>query len=197
MSKSQQNGARAKILVVDGEPGNALTLSAILEPMGYDTATAFSGEQAATTALSFIPDLLLSEVCLHGISGIDAASQITAFLPDCKVLFLSGIASASFVLNTAPANLIYSYARKPIHSLDLLNSIAYLLSVKNSIHDSISKSTDNSPVELSAMATVLASAGFLTSDARKSGAAPNRLGPSATFMTALLQFGLSSETPIS
>jgi CheY-like chemotaxis protein len=187
-----QQGALARILVVDSEPMNALTLSAILEKVGYNVATAFTGEQAILTAATFAPGLLLTEVCMHGITGIETASQVTAILPHCKVLFLSGEASASSLLDTAPAGLVHSFARKPIHPLDLLNSIAYMLSKV-----SAPRAAENCSMNPSSIARMLASAGFLTSEAPRSGTANRRIGPPSTFMTALLQFGLSSETQAS
>lgn len=81
---------QSRILVVDDNQVIALTLGAILEEAGYEVASAFSGEEAIERAEAFLPKLLLSDISMRPMNGIEAAVQITAKLPDCRVLFLSG-----------------------------------------------------------------------------------------------------------
>ena len=128
--------AQARILVADCDKVHALALSAIMRKMGFDVATASSGEEAVTVAATFVPDLVVLEVLMRGLPGIQAAVQITAALPECRVLFLSADASIFDILNAAPENLVYSFTTKPVHPLDLLNSIAYMLSAEWSSDDS-------------------------------------------------------------
>ena len=52
---------RHKILVVDDEHAIASTLATILGHQGYETATAYSGEEAIKVACSFRPNFILSE----------------------------------------------------------------------------------------------------------------------------------------
>ncbi len=123
-----RNGRQARILVADDNQAIALTLSAILEEQGYEVATAFSGEEAVTKAAWFIPDLLVSDIYMKVMNGVVAATRITAKLPQCGVLFLSGLATMSEILITAPERLVYSFISKPLQTVDLLNAIAYKLS---------------------------------------------------------------------
>lgn len=118
---------QARILVASSEQTIALALSAILEEKGYAVATAFSGEQAVAEAAGFLPDVLLSEVCMGAMNGVKAATRITAMLPKCGVLFISGKAAMSDILKSAPARLIYSFMPRPLDPLDLLNAVAYML----------------------------------------------------------------------
>jgi DNA-binding response OmpR family regulator len=97
---------------------------------GFKTAVAFNGKEAVEKAETFRPDLLVTEAYLGRLSGIHAAARITVALPDCKVLFLSGEASDADIARGAPQGLIYSYSPKPIHPLNLLNAVAYLLSAE-------------------------------------------------------------------
>ena len=129
------NQVQARILVVSSEQTIALALSAILEEQGYAVATAFSGEQAVAKAAGFLPDVLLSEVCMSAMNGVKAASRITAMLPKCRVLFISGKASMSDILSFAPVCLIYSFMSRPLHPLDLLNAIAYMLPAASAADD--------------------------------------------------------------
>jgi DNA-binding NtrC family response regulator len=135
MHKRYGNKKQTKILVVDDERTIALKLAVILASHGYEVATVFSGEQALLKAAEFIPDLLISDIFIGEMNGIEAATNITAMLPRCKVLFLSGIASVYDVMSAAPERLVYSFMPKWAHPLDLLNAIAYMLPALTTTHD--------------------------------------------------------------
>ena len=103
---------------------------------GFKTAVAFNGKEAVEKAETFRPDLLVTEAYLGRLSGLHAAARVTATFPNCKVLFLSSEASDADIAHGAPEKLIYSYTPKPIHPLDLLNAISYLLSAEWCTSDS-------------------------------------------------------------
>ncbi len=128
---------QTRILVVDDEPMIAVTLAAILEEEGYEVETAFSGEEAVCKAGRFNPNLLITDLNMGAVNGMEAATRITAMLPDCRVLFFSGTSSFDELSQTAPKHLIYSFARKPMPVPDLLNAIAYLVSAVNTADDPI------------------------------------------------------------
>ena len=136
MCKRQGHRAQVRVLVADWDQANANALVRIMRRAGFKVATTCDGKEAVAQAHSFRPDLLVAEPYLGRLSGIDAASQITTSLPDCKVLFLSGEASMAQIAKAAPAELVYSYTAKPIHPLDLLNAIAYLVCAEWSASDS-------------------------------------------------------------
>lgn len=127
MCKRQGRRTQARILVADWDQTSALALAAVMRRAGFKVATACDGIEAVREAASFKPDLLVAEPYLGRLSGIDAAVQITSAFSDCKVLFLSSEASMANIARTAPVELIYSYTPKPIHPLDLLNAVAYLV----------------------------------------------------------------------
>jgi CheY-like chemotaxis protein len=196
LRRRHEHRIHARILVVGREPVQALTLAAIMERTGYEIATAFSGEEAVATALTFVPELLLTEVPIGGITGIEAAAQITAILPHCKVLFLSTEVAVSDMLDSVPAGLNFSFVPRPIHPLDLLKIIADLLLAEIPVE----RSKVNAAGRLTdpfASARILASSGFLINDAQAGGATAHRLSPAVTFLTALLQFGIAPETKMS
>jgi CheY-like chemotaxis protein len=130
----KDNGIRmsktARILVVDDDELIALTLTAILQEQGYEVAAAFNGKQAIALAAEFFPDLLLSDVHIGAMNGVQAAIRITAKLPHCRVLFLSGHASTGDLLKDVPKRMECSFISKPPNLLDLLNAIAYMLPVE-------------------------------------------------------------------
>jgi len=126
---------QTRILVVDDEPTFAVTLAAILEEEGYDVETAFSGEEAVCNATGFKPNLLITDLNMGAMNGMEAAARITAMLPDCRVLFLPGTGSFDELSRSAPKHLVYSFARKPMPVPDLLSAIAYIVSAANTVYD--------------------------------------------------------------
>ena len=155
---------QARILVVDDDKMVALTLSAILQEQGYEVATAFNGKEAIVKAATFFPDLLLSDVNMGAMNGVEAATRITAKLPDCRVLFLSGHASMSDVLDSAPRRLVFSFMSKPVHTLELLNAIAYQLSAINTSDDPAVRAVEDDAVQRYAMGLLPIKAGFILKD---------------------------------
>jgi len=117
----------ARILMVDDEQATSQMLGTILQNHGYEVDTAFCGREAIVKAERFIPDLLVSDICKGSRNGIKAATQILEMLPGCKVLFLSSQATMSEITEAVPERLVYSIAPKPLHPLDFLNVVAYML----------------------------------------------------------------------
>jgi len=161
MRKMRGSKRQARILVVDNERSVALSLSEILVEQGYMVATAFSGEQAVAMALGFDPDLLVSEVFMGAMNGIEAATRITATLPNCGVLFLSGHASMSEVLSLAPEHLVFSFTQKPFHLLDFLTVIACMISAVSTADDLAWTAAETAASRLYAFDEAPAKAGFI------------------------------------
>lgn len=76
--------------MVDDYPSITSTLAEIFEDEGYETARAYSGEEAVKVAVSFRPNFIVSDVRMGALNGIDATMKILGALPECKVLFISG-----------------------------------------------------------------------------------------------------------
>ena len=73
--------ARPKVLVVDDERVIADTLAMILNQSGFEARPVYSGEGALELVPSFAPDMLISDVIMADLNGIDAAIRIKALLP--------------------------------------------------------------------------------------------------------------------
>jgi CheY-like chemotaxis protein len=122
---------RHKILVVDDERAIATALSTILERQGYETATAYSGEEAIQVACSFLPNFILCDVMLGAMNGVEAAMEILRALPECKVLFISGNAGYRDLLRKAMAKgFKFEVLEKPISPLELLGKVSQILSYR-------------------------------------------------------------------
>jgi CheY-like chemotaxis protein len=92
-----------RVFVVDDEHVVASTLAAILQMHGFSAKFFTSPLEALTAARSMAPDLLVSDVGMPGISGIDLAIQIKKQYPTCKILLFSGQAATLDLLQQARA----------------------------------------------------------------------------------------------
>jgi two-component system alkaline phosphatase synthesis response regulator PhoP len=68
--------ANAKILVIDDEPSIVKVVTAYLKPEGYEVYTASDGEAGLKAARAFKPDLIVLDVMLPGMDGIELLSRL-------------------------------------------------------------------------------------------------------------------------
>lgn len=116
-----QAGKRPRVLVVDDEQVIADTLAKILDLNGYDASAVYSGTAAVESARALQPDLVISDVIMQDMNGIEAAINIRGFLPDCKILLFSGQAATADLLENARAQgHEFEILAKPVHPADLL-----------------------------------------------------------------------------
>jgi DNA-binding NtrC family response regulator len=117
----------SRIFVVDDEPVIASTLAAILQTNGFSAKFFTCPIEALTAARSKAPDLLISDVVMRGLSGVDLAIRIKAQCPECKVLLFSGQATTSDLLRDARSHgHDFQLLRKPVHPSEMLSRIAAL-----------------------------------------------------------------------
>lgn len=113
--------AKPKVLVADDERVIADTLAIILNQSGFDATAVYSGEKAVETAQSLKPDMLISDVIMTDLNGIDAAIKIREMLPSCKILLFSGQAATADLLDRAQGQgHQFEILAKPVHPQDLL-----------------------------------------------------------------------------
>ena len=116
---------RPIVLVVDDESAIADTVAEILSRSGYAAMTAYDAEEALETALMTPPEMLITDVVLPGMSGIELAIKMRRMFPDCKILLFSGQAATVDLLSAANgAGHHFNLLHKPIHPKDLLMHVA-------------------------------------------------------------------------
>jgi DNA-binding NtrC family response regulator len=121
------SNSAARVFVVDDEHVIASTLAAILKLNGYCATSFTSPIEALAAAQSRAPDVLISDVVMPGISGIDLAMRIKAQCPDCKILLFSGQASTQDLLEGARRRgHDFEILQKPVHPSVILMSIEAL-----------------------------------------------------------------------
>jgi CheY-like chemotaxis protein len=122
---------RPVVLVVDDESAIADTLAEILTLNGYAAMPVYDGEEALETALLMPPELLITDVMLPGMSGIELAITMRRIFPDCKVLLFSGQAATTDLLTSAKrSGHEFTLLIKPVYPTDLLRRVSESLDTK-------------------------------------------------------------------
>jgi CheY-like chemotaxis protein len=118
-----------KILVVDDERAIASARASILESRNYETATAYSGEEAIQVASSFQPDCIVSDIAMGTMNGVEAAMEILGVLPRCKVFFISGNVCCDDLLEKARAKgFDFDVLQKPLPPPEMLARVEQICS---------------------------------------------------------------------
>src|ERR1700694_889460 len=112
---------KSRVLVADDEQVIANTLAIILNQAGFEARAVYSGEKAVESLDSFQPDMLISDVIMTGMTGIEAAIATRRKMPNCKILLFSGQAATADLLEKARAEgHELEILAKPVHPTDLL-----------------------------------------------------------------------------
>ncbi|MDB5324448.1 MAG: two component, sigma54 specific, transcriptional regulator, Fis family protein, partial [Phycisphaerales bacterium] len=108
------DSGRERVLLVDDTPANLDLLSRTLEPMGYDLAVATSGEAAVRVAMKSKPDLILLDVVMPGLDGLETCRRLKAepTTRDIPIIFISARSQTASLLNGFHAGGV-DYIAKP------------------------------------------------------------------------------------
>ncbi|MGH9616986.1 MAG: response regulator [Acidobacteriaceae bacterium] len=121
---AQNSPRNPVVLVVDDEVVIADTLAAILSQHGIAAMVAYDGLSALEIARVIPPDVLLTDVVMPGMSGIDVAIAIQQDVPDCAILLFSGqAATTSLLAKAGKAWCDFEVLLKPIHPVKLMSVI--------------------------------------------------------------------------
>ena len=116
-----------RVLIVDDEQVIADSLALILNKSGFEASAVYSGEKAVEMAEVMKPNVLISDVIMRGMNGIEAAILISGHRPDCRVILFSGNASTTDLLKDAVAEgLCFELLSKPVHPRVILDRLAGL-----------------------------------------------------------------------
>lgn len=116
--------AKPRVLVVDDEVIIAETLAHILRLSGFDVTVAYSGEAAIEIARNIPVEILVSDVVMAGVNGVEAALQIRSLRPGCRIILISG--ALGDTLCGEVENHRFDYLPKPFHPTKLLGRVLAL-----------------------------------------------------------------------
>ena len=116
-----------RVFVIDDEKPLADTLVLILRSAGHEATAAYDGLDALSQIESFLPDVVIADVALPGINGIEVCGRIQAQHPNCHIILFSGQAATSELMRSARAEgFDWELLTKPVHPRDLLSKLSSL-----------------------------------------------------------------------
>jgi CheY-like chemotaxis protein len=116
-----------KIIVVDDEPIIADTLVDILKGEGYHALAVSDGASAIQWAKLLLPDVMVTDVIMPGMDGIEMAKAILKTLPQCRIILFSGQTASGDLLEKAQSEgYSFEVLAKPINPEILLEKIKTL-----------------------------------------------------------------------
>jgi len=101
------------VLIVDDEEGIRESLSGIFEDEGYNVLTSSSGEEALTILKEQNPELILLDVWLPGIDGVQTLKDIKNMKPDLPVIMISGHGNIELAVKATKMG-AYDFLEKPL-----------------------------------------------------------------------------------
>ena len=115
------------IMLVDDQPAILAGMTTLVDSTGIGKviATESDGETAIETALELKPDLILLDVSLGGVSGVDIARKLKSQWPEARLLAVSAHANSVYVrgMVSAGANGYMLKDRGPQEITDAINTI--------------------------------------------------------------------------
>ena len=114
-----------RVFVVDDEPAIASTLADILRLKGF-AATAFTHPlEALEAARQHAPHLLISDVSMPELSGIELAIELKAMNLDCNILLFSGhLATSDLVKQAKVRGFDFQVLAKPVRPQRLIEEVS-------------------------------------------------------------------------
>jgi len=128
LEKSQQytvigyQGKAQHILVVDDQPEHRLLITSILEPLGFDLTEACTGAECLSKIQEYIPDLILLDLSLPEIDGLETARRLRQQGHAIPIVVLTSNAYPSDRVNAINAG-CNDFLAKPLDVTKLLNKL--------------------------------------------------------------------------
>ena len=119
---------KVKLMIVDDDQSLADSSARLLGMFGYECYAVYNPDDALACAESFTPDIVLSDVIMEGMNGIELCQQIKRMLPNCRILLLSGHVPTAHSLMEDAGRQGYNFEllAKPVRPEELVAKIAAL-----------------------------------------------------------------------
>lgn len=111
----------ACVLTIDDEAGIRRNLSAYLEDCGYRTLEAGNGREGLEVFLAHRPDVVLCDLRMPGMDGLEVLDRIRETSPDTPVIVVSGVGTQRDVVEALRRG-AWDYLTKPIQDMEFLES---------------------------------------------------------------------------
>ena len=127
---------RPSVLIIDDDPNNFDVIETILSEQDYQLHYAASGQEAIASLDIFDPDLILLDVMMPGIDGIEVCRQIKAMSKwqAVPIVMVTALSTKSDLANclTAGAD---DFISKPVNAIELRARVHSMLRIKHQYDD--------------------------------------------------------------
>lgn len=124
--------SKRTVFIVDDNSTIALTLGMILCREGYNSLSFNEPIEALQAASGDSPDLLITDIIMPAMTGIELASQIQHLTPNCKILLFSGPGSQFDLVEKAEHDgQHFALLTKPAHPNVLLQKVEEVLNSRS------------------------------------------------------------------
>ena len=119
---------KVKVMIVDDEITVAQTTARLLGIFGYECYAVYNPADALACADSFTPDVVLSDVIMDGMNGVELCLEIKKILPKSRILLFSGHVPTAHALMQDAGKRGYNFEllAKPLRPEDLVAKIENL-----------------------------------------------------------------------
>lgn len=115
---------KPRVLIVDDDQVIATTLSMILNRSGFEAVEAFSGPQALELAGASCFDILVTDVMMEPMNGVEVAKAFCELYPNAQVFLISGTTEAAgTVLAEFDCEHAFPLLKKPIYPGELIERL--------------------------------------------------------------------------
>ena len=127
VSESPRENPLPRVLVVDDEALIADTIAQILNRSGFIAEAVYGGKEAIEAARRITPEIVLSDVLMPHVDGVEAAIAIKKFLPETRIVLFSGQAATVEILARAHTRgYHFELLAKPLHPTQLIKYLRKL-----------------------------------------------------------------------
>ena len=117
---------KTRVLVVDDDPSMSRFLSSFLSRLNYEVSTASSGEEAVRMFRVYDPSLVLLDMAMTGMDGIDTLERLKQIKPEVSIIVVSGQNNPDLIFRASKAG-AEDYISKPFEPKDLETRVARVL----------------------------------------------------------------------
>ncbi|HAX42174.1 MAG TPA: sigma-54 dependent transcriptional regulator [Bryobacteraceae bacterium] len=107
-----------QILLVDDDESLRLVLQMQLDELGYAVTAASSGDEALALLERFTPDLILSDIRMPGLSGLDLLARVRQSVPGVSMILMTAYGSIQLAVQAMKAG-AYDFITKPVDHEEL------------------------------------------------------------------------------
>jgi DNA-binding NtrC family response regulator len=122
--QDESEAAQRRVLVVDDERLIADSVATILNLNGFEAIARYSGAAALESVRQQCPDIIISDVVMPDLNGIEFAKAVRSICPRARIVLFSGNVDTTRMLDDASVEgYLFEILAKPVHPVKLLETL--------------------------------------------------------------------------